>query len=326
MSKAASPKSARPSTSSPADSTTVTANYRVDPKAEEFMKAADKQLNKSKIASLFSGNNRFEEATDLLLKAAAQYKVSKNWNEAGSAYVKAAEIYETNLKEVFESCTHYINAAKAYKNVNTKLAMKYFQLAVELHMENNRFSTAAKLWKEMAEINEKSMDLKDALMCYQKAADCYVADDSQANASACSIKVANLAAELEDYKKAIEIYEAVSTKALEGSSAGRWGVKDYLIKALLCHFVLAAKSFDLNSLEEAVDRYQNMSPQLVGTRELKLVEDLIHFFKESDVDGFSDAVFRHDEIYKLDNWTAKVLLEVKNALKNGPEEQEQDFR
>ena len=282
-------------------------------------------MNKSKFASLFSGNNRFEEATDLLLKAAAQYKVTKNWNEAGATYVRAVEIYETNLKEIFEASTHYINAAKSFKNVNSKLAMKYYQIAVELHTENNRFGTAAKLWKEMAEINEKSMDLKDAMTCYQKAADCYTAEDSQSNASACNVKVAGLAAELEDYKKDIEIYEAVSAKALEGSSAARWGVKDYLFKSLLCQFALAAKSFELSSLEEATDRYQNMLPQLVGTRELKLIEDLIHFFKESDIDGFSDAVFRYDEIYKLDNWTAKVLLEVKNALKNGPAEQEQDF-
>lgn len=28
---------------------------------------------------------------------------------------------------------------------------------------------------------------------------------------------------------------------------------------------------------------------------------------------------RYDEIYRLDNWTANVLLQVKNIMKNGPE-------
>ena len=138
------------------------------------------------------------------------------------------------------------------------------------------------------------------------------------------MKVAALSAELEDYKKAIEIYERISQKALEGSSAGRWGVKDYLFKALLCHLVLGAKKNDMAGVEAAVDKYKDMLPQLDGTREVKLIEDLVNAFKEDDMDVYSDTVFRYDEIYKLDNWTAKVLLDVKNIMKNGPDAGKED--
>jgi hypothetical protein len=43
------------------------------------------------------------------------------------------------------------------------------------------------------------------------------------------IKVADLSADAEDYKRAISVYEKVSKASLE-SSALRWGVKDYLFK------------------------------------------------------------------------------------------------
>ena len=181
------------------------------------------------------------------------------------------------------------------------------------------------------------------------------AEDSQANATSCWVKVAQLSAELEDYKKAIEIYEKISSKALEGSSAGKWGVKDYLFKSLLCHLVLAAKKNSIDDVQPVIDRYKDMLPQLDGTREVKLIEDLVGAFREDDMDLYSDTVFRYDEIYKvssltaattapphrslsadsalpplcctqLDNWTAKVLLEVKNIMKNGPEgAKEEDF-
>jgi alpha-soluble NSF attachment protein len=60
-----------------------------------------------------------------------------------------------------------------------------------------------------------------------------------------------------------------------------------------------------------------MCPQLEGTREQKLIQDLIIDFNEREVDNFSDHVFRFDEILKLDNWTAKVLLDIKNSLEKG---------
>ena len=286
--------------------------------------------------------------------------MSKNWQEAGDAYVKAGEIYEKNLKEPHDACTRYIEAARAYRNVDTKAAIKYFGIAVDMHMEGNRFSVAAKLYKDIAELYEKEMDHEGAKQAFTKAADWYAhcthpftllsplltqltltlpsrcpippcdacrsydAEDSTANSTSCWVKVAALSAELEDYKKAIEIYERISNKALEGSSAGRWGVKDYLFKALLCHLVLAAKKNDMAPVEAAVDKYKDMLPQLDGTREVKLIEDLCAAFKEDDMDLYSDTVFRYDEIYKLDNWTAKVLLDVKNIMKNGPEGGKED--
>ena len=236
----------------------------------------------------------------------------------GDAYAKSAQIAEKNLKEAFEAAQDYIQAAKAYKNINTELAIENYQFAINIQMENNKFSSAARLWKELGEIQEKELQLQAAAFAFQKAADCFEAED-KANASGCHIKVAELSADQEDYKKAIEIYEKVSNNSLDNKGMA-WSVKDYLFKALLCQFILAAKTpkQDMAIMESTIEKYREMLPQFDGTRELKLIQDAVNAFKADNVEEFTDHIFKYDEIYKLDNWTAKILLNVKNALKEGP--------
>jgi hypothetical protein len=59
-------------------------------------------------------------------------------------------------------------------------ALKCYTSCVEIMMENNKFSMAAKIWKEMATLQEKEHEHKGAAAAYQKAADCYEADNSSA--------------------------------------------------------------------------------------------------------------------------------------------------
>lgn len=194
--------------------------------------------------------------------------------------------------------------------------MRYFQITTNMLMEANRFSSAAKIWKDVGELYEKDMQPKQAAEAYEKAATCYEAEDSKANAGAMKIKVAQLAAEAEDYKKAIEIYEQVAKQALD-TNVGRWSVTSYLFKALLCQFAISAEKHDLIKLENKLEKYKDMHPQLDGTRECKLIENCIDAFTQDDVDKYTDEVMRFDEILKLDNWTAGILLKVKQALQGG---------
>jgi len=40
-------------------------------------------------------------------------------------------------------------------------------------------------------------------------------------------------------------------------------------------------------------------------------------FEADDVEKFTEVVFKFDQISRLDPWTAKILLAVKNVLKEG---------
>jgi alpha-soluble NSF attachment protein len=182
------------------------------------------------------------------------------WQEAARAYIKAAETAEKFLKAESDACNYYLNAAKAYKNAGSKEASRLFKTVVALHMEHNRFNTAAKIFKEIAEIDEKDGNIPAAMEAYEQAADCYTAEDQQTSANQCRLKIAHYAALREDHKRAIDIYEKVSTASLSNQLL-MYSVKDYMFKALLCHFVLAAKSGSTAVLTETVDKYKNMNPR-----------------------------------------------------------------
>ena len=155
------------------------------------------------------------------------------------------------------------------------------------------------------------------LPLYLCPAPSYEADNNAAsNANGMFIKVADLAAEVEDYKKAIQIYEKVSKSSVE-SSALRWSVKDHLFKALLCHFALAAPSHKLEPVSRKLEQYVDMCPNMDNTREKGLIEDLIADFDAASPDDYADHVFKFDEIMPLDRWKSKVLLQIKKCLEGG---------
>jgi len=283
-------------------------------KADELVAEAEKKL---KSFSFFNSSAKYEDAVEIYDKAAAQFKIQKEWDQAAECYVRAGELSE-KLKNNHDACTHYVNAAKAFKNTNVKEAVKMYHIAVSLHLDQNRMSTAAKIWKEITQLEEKQEHTKDAIKAWGECATCYEADDAAASANQAHIRVADLSVEEEDYKRAIAIYEKVANAAMD-NTLSRWSVKDYLFKSGLCYFVLASTSGECKTLEAVLEKYKDMFPAFDGTRELKLIENCLNAFKDLDSDKFTSYVRDYDRISKLDNWTAKILLDIKTNLKDGPE-------
>ena len=84
-----------------------------------------------------------------------------------------------------------------------------YKEAVAVQIDLGRFTTAAKLQKEIAELYEAESDLTAAMEAFQTAADYYNGEESTSAANQCLLKVAGFAASTLDYKRAIEIYEQV---------------------------------------------------------------------------------------------------------------------
>lgn len=73
-----------------------------------------------------------------------------------------------------------------------------------------RFTMAAKYHQSIAEMYESDPNtLHQAIEQYEKAADYFKGEESTSSANKCMLKVAQYAAQLEDYEKAINIYEQV---------------------------------------------------------------------------------------------------------------------
>lgn len=83
--------------------------------------------------------------------------------------------------------------------------------AIEIYTDMGRFTMAAKHHQTIAEMYEtEAVDLERAVQHYEQAADYFKGEESNSSANKCMLKVAQYAAQLENYDKAIQIYENVS--------------------------------------------------------------------------------------------------------------------
>jgi len=281
-------------------------------KGSELMAQADAKLKQKWV---ISNTAKFEAAMELYDKAAAQFKIQKQWDEAGEAYVKMAECAE-KIGNESEAVTAYTNAGKAYKNGNTKEAIRIFRIAAEMRMAANAFQQAAKIHQEIAGIEEKNLNLKGAIRSYNDSADCFHAEGSLPSENSALLKVAELSATEEDYQRAILVYEKVAAASLD-SSLLKYSAKDYFFKAALCQMVVCAREDDMKTLEQKLDKYKDLHPAFEGDRTCKLIEGCMKAFEDDDVEAYTDTVFSYDKIYKLDNWVASLLLIVKKVIKDG---------
>lgn len=130
------------------------------------------------------------------------------------------------------------------------------------------------------------------------------------------LKVADLAALENDYYTAIANYEKVATASVSNNLM-KWSVKDYFLKAGLCHLATG----DLVSINRALEKYRELDPTFTTTREHQLLVDLATAVEAGDQDTFADKLFQFDQMSKLDKWKTTILLRIKNAIV----EQGEDF-
>ncbi|XP_021904215.1 alpha-soluble NSF attachment protein [Carica papaya] len=273
-------------------------------RGEEFEKKAEKKLTGW---GLFG--SKFEDAADLFDKAANCFKLAKSWDKAGATYVKLANCH-LKLDSKHEAAQAYVDAAHCYKKTNTTESIACLDQAVILFCDIGRLSMAARYYKEIAELYESEQNLEQAIVYYEKSADFFQSEEVTTSANQCKQKVAQFAAQLEQYQKAIEIYEEIARYSLNNNLL-KYGVKGHLLNAGICQLCKG----DPVAITNALERYQDLDPTFSGTREQKLLEDIAAAIDEEDVTKFTDVVKEFDSMTKLDPWKTTLLLRVKEMLK-----------
>uniref|UniRef100_A0A8C6ZY58 NSF attachment protein beta n=1 Tax=Nothoprocta perdicaria TaxID=30464 RepID=A0A8C6ZY58_NOTPE len=239
--------------------------------AVQLMAEAEKRVKGSHsfLRGLFGGNTRLEEACEMYTRAANMFKIAKNWSEA-------------------------INCLNA---------------AIDIYTDMGRFTIAAKHHITIAEIYEAELvDIEKAIAHYEQAADYYKGEESNSSANKCLLKVAAYAAQLEQYQKAIEIYEQVGTNTMDNPLL-KYSAKEYFFKAALCHFIVD----ELNA-KLALEKYEEMFPAFTDSRECKLLKKLLEAHEEQNSEAYTEAVKEFDSISRLDQWLTTMLLRIKKSI------------
>ncbi|KAM6389967.1 alpha-soluble NSF attachment protein-like, partial [Rhynochetos jubatus] len=179
--------------------------------ALQLLAEADKKVRGSQsfFAGLFGGSSRLEEACDIYARAANMFKMAKNWSAAGNAFCQAARLH-LQLQSKHDAATSFVDAGNAFKKADPQEAINCLVRAIEIYTDMGRFTIAAKHHISIAEIYETELvDIEKAVAHYEQAADYYKGEESNSSANKCLLKVATYAAQLEQYQKALEIYEQV---------------------------------------------------------------------------------------------------------------------
>lgn len=129
------------------------------------------------------------------------------------------------------------------------------------------------------------------------------------------LKVADLAALEEDYYTAINHYEKVSSSAVNNNLM-KWSVKDYFLKAGLCHLAVG----DMVATNRALEKYRDLDTTFASTREHQLLVDLAEAVEAGDQEAFGFKLFQYDQMSKLDKWKTTILVRIKQAIENKDED------
>ncbi|XP_017774815.1 PREDICTED: alpha-soluble NSF attachment protein-like [Nicrophorus vespilloides] len=282
--------------------------------AQNLMAEAEKKLNSSKgfFGSLFGSTSKSEEVADCYQRAGNLYKMVKKWSEAGDAFSRAANLH-TKAGSRHDAAVCHLDAANSYKKSEPKEAVNCYLRAIDIYTDMGRFAIAAKHHQNIAEIYEANDEPQKAVQHFEQSGEYFRGEENHSSANKCFLKVAHHVALLENYEKAVEVYEDVARRSVDNSFL-KYCTKEYLFRALLCHLCV-----DVVNAELALERYVLMCPAFQDSRESKLIQSVLDSLEEQNVDAFTDAVQSYDSVSRFDSWYTTMLLRIKNTLSNRPD-------
>uniref|UniRef100_A0A8L0DP56 Beta-soluble NSF attachment protein n=1 Tax=Oncorhynchus mykiss TaxID=8022 RepID=A0A8L0DP56_ONCMY len=281
--------------------------------AMQLMAEADKKVKSSGsfLGGMFGGSHhKVEDACEMYARAANMFKMAKNWTAAGNAFCQGARLH-MQLQNKLDSATSFVDAGNAYKKADPQEAINCINAAIDIYTDMGRFTIAAKHHITIAEVYESE------LVDIEKVRNTSILGPmlflmflslSLSSANKCLLKVGHYSAQLEQYPKAIEIYEQVATNTMDNPLL-KYNAKEYFFKASLCHFIVD----ELNA-KLAIEKYEEMFPAFADSRECKLLKKLLDAHEEQNCEAFTEAVKEFDSISRLDQWLTTMLLRIKKTI------------
>jgi len=73
---------------------------------------------------------------------------------------------------------------------------------------------------------------------------------------------------------------------------------------------------DVGKAQRDMESFKSKDITFSSTRECKFLEDICKFVMDGDEQGFTAAAFEYDQVTKLDEWKASILMKIKRTLKD----------
>lgn len=281
----------------------------MDPQ-ELLKQAARKASGSTSFLNRWMGTSGDEksDAADLYIQAGNAFRLQKDARSAGGAFEIAAKLQkESDARD--EASNTLIEAYKAYRGVDPAQAAKTLQEAIHLFTLRGQFRRAAQYEMDLGSLYEELDDDEKALEAYENAGDWYFNDRAESLSNKAFLKVAELAGLRKNYKVAVQNFERVARQSLN-SNLSKWSLKEYFMKATLCHLAQG----DAIDAGLALEKYVEQDPTFESTREYQFLNGLVEAVKEQDEESFTNRLYEYDQFAKLDKFCVAVCLKIKDVF------------
>lgn len=227
---------------------------------------------------------------------------------------QAAQIERQHLNDDEEAANSYKAAFLGYRKSSLDDAARVLKLELEHWRRQKREHKIRQISKDLAELYDTAMKAEqdpgrqkqlrqEAIEAYESAGKEFDYTNQANSARPLFLKAAELAALNEDYQRAIQHFEGAARQCVDNNLL-RFSVKDYLLKAGLCHLA----SRDSVSTKRAIEGYCELDRGFAEQREHQLLADLLQAVESADKTMFSDKLYEYDRISRLDNWKTSICL------------------
>lgn len=266
-----------------------------------------KKGNKARRSMLFLKSPDYEKASTCYQAAAIQFKLQKKYHHAADAYLLAANAF-MKLKFDYDQTNSLLEAAKCYA-LDDQMARseKTYQQALELLINQNRFSQAGETCLELGKIYEKRGDNQKALAQYELAENYYDAQNKimmiwELQANLLSIRTIDLT-------RASQLYVKLATK-----SSSVFRSRFYYWKAGICLLLKAMLEESGTFLSEAILLIDQFRLGL-NTPEYHNLESLTEILTEGDLSQFDCWVANQSQ---SDQWNVSMYKLLRNEFGKVP--------
>jgi len=171
-------------------------------KADKYLADAEKQANKFDWFGTVKKQNQ-EDAAEMYAKAAAQYKIIKEYGKAGLCYSKSAQCNMAAENEI-EAKGQWREAGKCYRHVDFKKSINAYKNAIQLNLDADRFGQAARLQEEIGDMMAEDDHFEEAIAAYEQSADYYEAENDTGNKNKRLLKVAHMCGRAKQWPKQLK--------------------------------------------------------------------------------------------------------------------------
>jgi tetratricopeptide (TPR) repeat protein len=259
----------------------------------------------------------YDKVYDNYIAAANTFKLEKNWQMCGEAYMYAGDI-SIKLKNHFYAIDAYSESAYAYIKLNNfTVAKSLFDTIIKLSIENNRLDYLGNSIKKFADILYDNKMFDDSLLYYEEAIKYLEIEDKKHQIMDCLQKEISIYENKKDYQKIIKILDKIIAEY--NDNAYKIKMIEFYCKSIIYRISLITHDQKIEKCQECDDyleKYSDQSNLFLGSKEYNICNKLLEAIEDDNVELMDIIIPNIKSSKYMSNISDEVLLQIRGNMED----------